>query len=89
MAEMTESTESRRKRMHIRAWRRGTKEMDLILGGYADDRLAAMDEAELEMFDALLAQDDHALYQWVTGQDAAPDAFAPLVAELAARPAPS
>ncbi|MBL3569607.1 succinate dehydrogenase assembly factor 2 [Rhodovulum sulfidophilum] len=83
---MTESTESRRKRMHIRAWRRGTKEMDLILGRYADAHLAAMDSAALEAFDALLAQDDHDLYQWVTGQVAAPDEFAPLIERLVARP---
>ncbi|RBO54806.1 succinate dehydrogenase assembly factor 2 [Rhodovulum sp. BSW8] len=83
---MTESTESRRKRMHIRAWRRGTKEMDLILGRYADAHLAAMDAAALEAFDALLAQDDHDLYQWVTGQVAAPDEFAPLIERLVARP---
>ncbi|PTW44295.1 MULTISPECIES: succinate dehydrogenase assembly factor 2 [Rhodovulum] len=83
---MTESTESRRKRMHIRAWRRGTKEMDLILGRYADAHLATMDSPALEAFDALLAQDDHALYQWVTGQVAAPDQFAPLIARLVERP---
>lgn len=84
---MIETTESRRKRMHIRAWRRGTKEMDLILGGYADAHLAEMDAPALEAFDALLEQDDHALYQWVTGQVLAPEEFAPLIAVLAARPA--
>ncbi|TCP62201.1 antitoxin CptB [Rhodovulum bhavnagarense] len=84
---MTESAEARRKRMHIRAWRRGTKEMDLILGGYADAYLAGMDGAALDGFEALLAQDDHALYQWVTGQVAAPDEFASLVSELTMRQA--
>ncbi|MGC9417469.1 MAG: succinate dehydrogenase assembly factor 2 [Rhodovulum sp.] len=84
---MSESTEARRKRMHIRAWRRGTKEMDLILGGYADAHLAAMDGAALDAFDALLGQDDHDLYQWVTGQVPPPARFAPLVDELAARTA--
>jgi len=84
-----EAAEARLKRMHIRAWRRGTKEMDLILGSYADARLSAMDGAALDLFDALLAEDDHDVYQWVTGQAAAPDRFAALVAEIAARsPAP-
>jgi antitoxin CptB len=80
---MEESSETRRKRIRIRAWRRGTKEMDLILGGYADARLAAMDGPALDLFEALLAEDDHALYQWVTGQATPPADFADLVAELA------
>jgi len=80
---MAESSETRRKRIRIRAWRRGTKEMDLILGGYADARLAAMDGPALDLFEALLAEDDHALYQWVTGQATPPADFADLVAELA------
>ncbi|TCO68312.1 succinate dehydrogenase assembly factor 2 [Rhodovulum euryhalinum] len=84
---MGEAIEDRRKRMRIRAWRRGTKEMDLILGGYADAHLAGMDAAALDAFDALLAEDDHDLYQWVTGQAAPPGRFAVLVAELTARTA--
>lgn len=84
---MADRFEARRKRMHIRAWRRGTKEMDLILGGYSDAHLAAMDETGLEAFDALLAEDDHDLYQWVTGQADPPARLAALVGELAARTA--
>lgn len=84
---MDETTESRRKRMYIRAWRRGMKEMDLILGGYADTHLAGMDAAALDAFEALLAQDDHALYHWMTGQADAPAQFAPLITELTARQA--
>jgi len=84
---MAEPIESRRKRMHIRAWRRGTKEMDLILGGYADAHLAAMDAARLDAFDALLAEDDHDLYQWVTGQAEPPAQHAALVGELTGRTA--
>ncbi|WP_081536128.1 succinate dehydrogenase assembly factor 2 [Rhodovulum sp. P5] len=84
---MSESLEDRRKRMHIRAWRRGTKEMDLILGGYADQYLGQLDGADLELFDSLLGEDDHALYQWVTGQASAPVHYAALIAELSARQA--
>lgn len=84
---MVEPLDTRKKRIHIRAWRRGTKEMDLILGGYADARLAMLDGAALDAFDALLAEDDHDLYQWVTGQLPPPARFASLVAELADRQA--
>ncbi|MDJ0859159.1 MAG: succinate dehydrogenase assembly factor 2, partial [Dinoroseobacter sp.] len=48
-----ESRETRIKRLKIRSWRRGIKEMDLILGGYADANLKAMSEVELDAFDAL------------------------------------
>lgn len=79
---MTETSEARLKRLRMRSWRRGTQEMDLILGGWADKRLAAMDEAALELYDALLSENDHDLYQWVTGQAEPPAQFAQLLAAI-------
>ncbi|CTQ51170.1 succinate dehydrogenase assembly factor 2 [Jannaschia donghaensis] len=79
--------EARRKRLKIRAWRRGIKEMDLILGGYADERLPDMDAADLALFEAMLGENDHDLYAWVTGQQAPPPRFAPLIAVLGERAA--
>ncbi len=73
-----------RKRMRMRAWRRGTREMDLVLGPYADVRLAGMAPDELALFDALLDEADQDLYPWVSGQVAAPPAYAALLADLAA-----
>jgi antitoxin CptB len=81
---MTETAENRLKRMRMRSWRRGTKEMDLVLGPYADARLAAMDEQTLTLYDALLAENDQDLLPWVLGQTPPPDRFAPLLAEIAA-----
>ena len=75
--------ETRRKRLRIRAWRRGIKEMDLILGGYADADLAAMDGDDLALFEAVLGENDHDLFAWVTGQSRAARRYAPLMAELA------
>ena len=75
--------EARLKRLRMRAWRRGIREMDLILGPFADAHLAAMDAGELDMFGALLRENDQELYAWVTGRAAPPDRFAPLVARLA------
>ena len=77
--------EARLKRLRMRAWRRGTREMDLILGQFADARLAAMGEGELETFEALLHEGDQDLYAWLTGRTAPPERFAPLVARLAER----
>ena len=77
-----EPREARLKRMAMRSWRRGTKEMDLILGPYADARLAGMSAADLDLFDALLAEADQDLYPWITGARPAPVRFAGLLAEI-------
>ena len=78
-----EARESRLKRMAMRSWRRGTKEMDLILGPYADAHLGAMDVATLDHFDALLAENDQDLYPWITGANPTPDRFSQLLADIA------
>ncbi|MEO0860217.1 MAG: succinate dehydrogenase assembly factor 2 [Pseudomonadota bacterium] len=83
----TDLTDPRRKRLAIRAWRRGIKEMDLILGGYADSALGTMDDAELAVFEAILGENDHDLFSWVTGQVTAPERFQPLIQELSRRAA--
>ena len=43
---MAETAEARLKRMSMRSWRRGTKEMDLILGPWSDAHLAGLDDAD-------------------------------------------
>lgn len=80
-----EPRETRIKRLKIRSWRRGIKEMDLILGGYADKHLAEMSDGELDAFDSLLKENDQDLYQWVSGQAPCPDEHQPLIAKLAGR----
>lgn len=79
-----ETNEARLKRMAMRSWRRGTKEMDLVLGPYADVNLAAMDEPRLALYDRLLDENDQDLLPWVLGQLAAPAEFAGLIAEIGA-----
>jgi antitoxin CptB len=78
-----ESPEHRIRRLTMRANRRGIKEMDIILGHYAEARLGAMDAPTLDLFDAFLSENDQDLYQWVTGQGAVPDRFAPLIDDIA------
>ncbi len=73
---MSETAEARLKRMAMRSWRRGTKEMDLILGPYADAHLAGMSEERLTLYDALLAENDQDLLPWVLGQVPPPAAYA-------------
>ena len=79
---MTETAEHRLKRLRIRSWRRGIKEMDLILGRWSDVHLAALGEEDLATYDALLSENDHDLYQWVTGQAETPEAFRALLARI-------
>lgn len=61
-----ETPEARRKRLKMRSWRRGTKEMDLILGPFADAVIGDLDGRSLDQFEALLAESDIDLYRWVS-----------------------
>lgn len=79
----SETPEHRLKRLKIRAWRRGIKEMDLILGGWSDSYLADLPDAEVIKFDALLLENDNDLYQWVTKQTPAPEKFQDLIDRIA------
>lgn len=67
-----ESREDRVRRLGIRSWRRGMKEMDLILGPYADAMLGRMDAETLDAYEAMLSENDQLLYAWVSGR-AEPD----------------
>ena len=77
-----ETNEARLKRMAMRSWRRGTKEMDLVLGPYADANLAKMPDEKLAVYDILLEENDQDLLPWVLGQTAAPANLAELIAEI-------
>lgn len=59
----------RRKRLRYRAWHRGTKEMDLVLGPYADAHLDRLDAAGLDRLETLMNEEDTDLLKWVMGQE--------------------
>ncbi len=84
---MSETRETRLKRLSMRSHRRGIKEMDIILGRYADDALAALGADALDLYEVLLEENDHDLYQWVTGQVSPPERFAGLIDKIAAHAA--
>lgn len=48
-------------------------ELDVMLGRFADARLSALGETDLECFEALLDVPDQELYRWLTGYSPAPD----------------
>ena len=62
----------RRKKLRYRAWHRGTREMDLVLGPFADTHTEAMDDAELDRLEALMSEEDPHLLKWVMGQETPP-----------------
>ena len=79
---VVELAEARLKRMTMRSWRRGTKEMDLVLGPFADAHLAGLSEADLATYDALLEENDQDLMAWILGQSAPPPDLAALLARV-------
>ena len=62
------ASETRRHRLQFRSWHRGTKELDLILGPFADATVPGMSDAELDQYEALLTEPDPDVYDWVAGR---------------------
>jgi antitoxin CptB len=62
----------RRRRLHFRAWHRGMREVDLLLGRFADATISELDDGELAGFEALLEIPDRDILAWVTGEAAVP-----------------
>lgn len=72
---MDTAAENRRKKLKFQAWHRGFKEIDLILGPFADERLGMMSDDELDAFEELLNVPDHDLYDWICQRSSPPDRF--------------
>lgn len=69
---MQDDNDLRRKRLRYRSLHRGTKELDLILGGFAESHLASFNAAELAQYEAIIESDEHQLYRWLTGAEPVP-----------------
>lgn len=61
-----------RKRLTFRSWHRGTKEMDLLMGSFADRHIAGFSAAELAQYEDVLGHNDPDLYSWITGAEKVP-----------------
>jgi antitoxin CptB len=66
--------ETRLKRLRFRAWRRGFREADLILGPFADSHAWSLTEIEAAAFESLLDRPDHDVYGWIVDGGEAPTA---------------
>jgi antitoxin CptB len=78
-----ETDQARLKRLTMRSWRRGTKEMDLVLGPFADAMLAGLAPDDLDRYDRLLEENDQDLLPMVLGQRHAPDGLQDLMDRIA------
>jgi antitoxin CptB len=67
--------DTRLKRIRFRAWRRGFREADLILGPFADSHGPNLTETQAIAFEILLDQPDHDVYAWIIGKASPPPEF--------------
>lgn len=67
-----ESSEHRLERLKFRSWRRGFRELDLILGPWADENVAKLNNEDLDAYEAILAAADWDVFYWIT-QNRQPD----------------
>jgi antitoxin CptB len=75
--------DERRRRILFRAWRRGTREMDLVMGRFADAYLPTLSESELDAFEHLLDAPDPQALAWIIGDEPTPAEYdAGLLARL-------
>jgi antitoxin CptB len=65
----------RRKRLFYRAWHRGTREADLLLGSFAEAYLGAFEPPQLDRFEALLECPDAELFDWINARAAPPPEY--------------
>ena len=64
----------RRRRILFRSRHRGMREMDLIMGGFADSQLGDLPEEDIDALEILLDLPDHDVFSWLTGDVAVPAA---------------
>jgi antitoxin CptB len=75
----------RRRRIRVRACRRGMREMDLLLGGFVDAQIDALDATEIAQLEALMEVQDSKLFAWFCGAEPpAPDHDTPLFQKITA-----
>jgi antitoxin CptB len=72
-AEGVGTLDVRRRRLAFRAWHRGMREVDLLLGRFADAHMAALTDEEVASFEALLEIPDRDILAWVVGEAEVPE----------------
>ena len=67
--------ETRLKRLRFRAWHRGVREADLLIGGFFDQHHAGWNDAEIALFEALLEEQDVDIMAWAMGAAQVPECY--------------
>lgn len=62
----------RRRAIRIRAWRRGMREMDILIGGFVDAKLSALDERDITDLEVFLDAPDQRAFSWLAGSEPVP-----------------
>ena len=70
-----EKLDPRRRKILFRAWHRGMREVDLLVGGFAEARLAGLSERELDDLEALMEAPDRDIFKWLIGEAPVPEEF--------------
>ncbi len=77
-----ETVENWRKRLTFRAWHRGTREMDLLIGSFADKYINSFEAEDLVIFEEVLINNDPDVYDWIIGRKKAPEELKSRVLDL-------
>jgi len=64
--------DERRRRLLFRSWHRGMREMDLVLGRFADTHIKELSDAEIDEVEAWLDVPDQQIFTWVNGSQPVP-----------------
>ena len=67
--------DARQRRIRFRSWHRGMREMDLILGRFADAQIGNLSESELDDYESLLEAQDRDVLSWLTGEAEIPSLY--------------
>jgi len=71
----SDGLDTRRRRVLYRAWHRGTRELDLLVGRFAEAEIETLTPAELDVFERLMEAPETDLFPWITGQEPIPAAY--------------
>ena len=72
---MTKPDANRLRRLQFRAWHRGTKETDIILGSFVDSRLSTLTLTQVEWLERLMEEEDVSILAWIIGKEPVPKIF--------------
>jgi antitoxin CptB len=71
----SEGLDLRRRKLLFRSWHRGMREMDLIMGRFADHVIEKLTDEELDQFESLIEVPDPQLLSWITGEVQVPEGY--------------